>query len=78
MRGHAEDGDARTTRAEARPDSEVDLFFDHPEGSLGLYELMDVKEATARILGQKADIMTRRSLHRVLRENIKASAQFVF
>lgn len=67
-----------TARGEARPDSDVDLFFDHPEGSLGLYELMDVKERTAKILGCKADIMTRRSLHRVLRAGIEASALQIF
>ncbi len=67
-----------TAQGEARPDSDVDLFFDHPEGSLGLYELMDVKERAAEILGCKADIMTRRSLHRVLRKGIEASALQVF
>ena len=67
-----------TARGEARPGSDVDLFFDHPEGSIGLYELMDVKEAAARILGCPADVMTRRSLHRVLRKGIEASALQVF
>ena len=67
-----------TAREEAREDSDIDLFFDHPEGSLGLYELMDVKDNAARILGRKADIMTRRSLHPVLRERIEASALQVF
>jgi uncharacterized protein len=67
-----------TARGEARPDSDVDLFFDHPEGSIGLYELMDVKDAAAHILGCDADVMTRRSLHRVLRERIEASALQVF
>jgi uncharacterized protein len=67
-----------TARGEAREDSDVDLFFDHPEGSLGLYQLIDVKDAAARILGQKTDIMTRRSLHPVLRERIEASALQVF
>jgi uncharacterized protein len=62
-----------TARGEAREDSDVDLFFDHPVGSLGLFELMDVKDAAARILGRKTDIMTRRSLHPVLRERIEAS-----
>jgi hypothetical protein len=51
-------------RREAREDSDIDLFFDHPEGS--------------RILGRKTDIMTRRSLHPVLRERIEASALQVF
>ena len=63
-----------TARDEARDASDVDLFFDHPEGSLGLFELMDVKEAAARILGRRTDIMTRRSLHPVLRAQIEASA----
>ena len=67
-----------TARGEAREDSDVDLFFDHPEGSLGLYQLMDLKDAAARILGHKTDIMTRRSLHPVLRERIEASALQVF
>jgi predicted nucleotidyltransferase len=67
-----------TLRDEAGADSDVDLFFDHPEGSLGLFELMDVKERAAEILGCKTDIMTRRSLHRVLRAGIEASALQVF
>jgi predicted nucleotidyltransferase len=67
-----------TARGEAREDSDVDLFFDHPVGSLGLFELMDVKDAAARILGRKTDIMTRRSLHPVLRKRIEASAVQVF
>jgi hypothetical protein len=67
-----------TARDEAGEDSDVDLFFDHPEGSLGLFALMDVKEAAARILERKTDIMTRRSLHPVLREQIEASALQVF
>lgn len=65
-------------RGEAREDSDIDLFFDHPEGSLGLFQLMDVKEAAARILGCKTDIMTRRSLHPVLKQQIEASALQVF
>jgi uncharacterized protein len=67
-----------TARGEAREDSDIDLFFDHPLGSLGLFELMDVKAAAARILGCKTDIMTRRSLHPVLRKQIEASALQVF
>jgi predicted nucleotidyltransferase len=67
-----------TARGEAREDSDVDLFFDHPEGSLGLFQLMDVKDTAARILGRKTDIMTRRSLHPVLRQRIEASALQVF
>ena len=67
-----------TSRDEARDDSDVDLFFDHERGKLSLFQLMDVKEFAVRILGCKAEIMTRASLHPVLRERIEASALRVF
>jgi predicted nucleotidyltransferase len=67
-----------TARGEAGEDSDVDLFFDYEKGKLGLFELMDVKEQTSRILGRTADIMTRDSLHKVLRARIEASALQVF
>jgi len=67
-----------TARGEAREDSDVDLFFDYEKGKLGLFELMDVKEAAARILGRKTDIMTRDSLHKTLRQRIEATAVPVF
>ena len=61
-------------RGDAREDSDVDLFFDHERGRLSLFQLMDVKELATEILGRETDIMTRRSLHPVLRERIEASA----
>jgi hypothetical protein len=67
-----------TARNEAAADSEVDLFFAYERGKLGLYELMDVKEAAARILGRKTDIMTRESLHKTLRHKIEAAGLQVF
>jgi uncharacterized protein len=65
-------------RGDAREGSDVDLFFDHPEGSIGLFQLIDVSDAAARILGRKADITTRRSLHPLLKQRIEASAIQVF
>jgi predicted nucleotidyltransferase len=67
-----------TARGEANNDSDVDLFFDYQKGKLGVYELMDVKEYAASILGRKTDIMTRDSLHKTLREAIEATAVRVF
>ena len=67
-----------TARDDAREDSDVDLFFDYRKGKLGLFELMDVKERTSDILGCKADITTRDSLHKTLRSRIEASAVRVF
>ena len=65
-------------RDKAREDSDIDLFFDHAKGKLGLYELMDVKERARQILGRKTDIMTRASLHPALRKDIEDSALRVF
>lgn len=67
-----------TVRDDARDDSDIDLFFDHEKGKLGLFELMDVKERAADILGCKTDIMTRNSLHPLLRKRIEDSAVRVF
>jgi predicted nucleotidyltransferase len=65
-------------RDEASKDSDIDLFFDYQRGKLGLFELMDVKEAATRILGRPTDIMTRDSLHGTLRKRIETSALQVF
>jgi uncharacterized protein len=67
-----------TARGEAKEDSDVDLFFDYERGRLGLFELMDVKEYAASILGHKTDIMTRDSLHKTLRQQIEETATRVF
>lgn len=65
-------------RDDAKDNSDIDLFFDHARGQLGLYELMDVKERAREILGRRTDIMTRASLHPALRERIEESALRVF
>jgi predicted nucleotidyltransferase len=65
-------------RDEAKEGSDIDLFFDHEKGKLGLYQLMDVKERAASILGHKAEIMMRNSLHSGLRKRIEESALLVF
>jgi len=67
-----------TARGEARDESDIDLFFDYEKGRLSLFDLMELKEQTARILGRKTDIMTRDSLHKTLRQRIEASALRVF
>lgn len=66
------------SRDEARDDSDVDLFFDYEKGKLDLFELMDIKEYAANIMGRKTDIMTRDSLHKALRRQIEETAISVF
>ncbi len=67
-----------TVRDEARPDSDVDLFFDYEREDFGLFQLMDVKELAADILGTKTDMISREGLHHMLRQRIEASAMQVF
>jgi len=67
-----------TARDEAGAASDVDLFFDYERGRFGLYELMDVRDFATRLLGRNADVMTRDSLHPMVRSGIEAEAVRVF
>ena len=67
-----------TARNEAGEGSDVDLFFDHEIGKVSLFKLMDIREKAAAILGKKADVITRSSLHPRLRQHIEAEAVQVF
>jgi hypothetical protein len=65
-------------RDEAQDNSDVDLFFDYERGKFGLFDLLEVKELAARILNRTADIMTRDSVHPVLRARIEAESLQVY
>jgi uncharacterized protein len=67
-----------TAHGDATESSDVDLFFDYEKGKFGLFELMDVKEYAAGILGRPTDIMTRDSLHKAIRQRVEATAVRVF
>jgi predicted nucleotidyltransferase len=67
-----------TANGKARPDSDVDMFFDHDKGTIGLIELDAITRITARALGKEVDIMTRDSLHPALRRQIETAALRVF
>jgi predicted nucleotidyltransferase len=65
-------------RQEAGPNSDVDLFFDTDNPRFSLIELVDVQERVSDILGAETDVMTRASLHPMLRQRIEAEALRVF
>ena len=67
-----------TARGDARENSDIDLFFDHRKGAVGVFELMDVIDRASSILGCKADIMTRASIHPGMKRRIEESAVLVF
>jgi uncharacterized protein len=56
----------------------VTLFFDYGDPKFSLIELVRVKERVEGILGTRADVMTRDSLHPRLKERIEASAIRIF
>ncbi|MBI5121535.1 MAG: nucleotidyltransferase domain-containing protein [Rhodospirillales bacterium] len=65
-------------RQEAGANSDVDLFFDTDNPRFSLIELVDVQDEVRRILGVKSDVMTRASLHPMLRPRIEAEAIRIF
>jgi predicted nucleotidyltransferase len=67
-----------TARDQARKASDVDLFFDYDNPKFSLVELVRVKDRVNAILGVDADVMTRDSLHPMLKKRIEASAFRVF
>jgi len=56
---------------------DVALLVDNPKGLIGLYEWTGTMEPASLIVGRYADILTRRGLHRVLRDRIESSASQV-
>ena len=67
-----------TARDETTEASDIDLFFDHKVGAIGLYELMGIKQRATETLGLETNMIPRRGLHPVLQERIEGSALQVF
>jgi hypothetical protein len=65
-------------RGEEGVGSDVDLFFDQARPGFGLTDLIRVRERVVEILGQDADVMSRGSLHPVIRDEVTGSAIRVF
>lgn len=56
-------------RGEDRPDSDVDILVELPEGK-SMFDLVDLEQRLESILGKKVDIVTYRSVHHLLRDSI--------
>jgi hypothetical protein len=65
-------------RDQAGPSSDVDLFFDFDSPRFSVVELVALQERISRLVGRKADVMSRRSIHPRLRSAIVGSALQVF
>lgn len=88
LRRHASDlrglGAARlflfgsASRDQAGPESDVDLFFDFEDPRFSIIELIALQARISQLLGARADVMSRGSLHPRVRTSIEGSAVQVF
>ena len=63
-------------RDEATGKSDIDIYFDYDESSdFSLIELVRLQQYLAALLGTKVDLMTRGSLHPLIRKDVEATAQ---
>jgi predicted nucleotidyltransferase len=70
-----------TIRGDQRPDSDVDMFFDYSRNEIEgmtIFRLMDIEDMASEILGCKTDIMTRDSIHPLIRQDVESTALQVF
>ncbi len=67
-----------TARGEAGPASDVDLFIDYDEEEFDFVRLIRLQEYLSDLLGRKVDLMTRRGLHPLIRDDVVAEAVAVF
>jgi predicted nucleotidyltransferase len=68
-----------TARADARIDSDIDLFLEYdPAGHFSALDLVGIKLFLEEELGAEVDLTTRNSLHPLLRADIEQSAVRVF
>jgi predicted nucleotidyltransferase len=65
-------------RNEARGNSDVDLFMEFDDPKFSLIDLLTLQYRLEDLLHRDADLMTRGSLHPVLRDDIERQALQVF
>jgi uncharacterized protein len=65
-------------RGDARPESDVDLFFEHGIEQFGLLAYIGLKDFANEILPFDVDLIERGSLDRRIRGKIEAMAEQVF
>ncbi len=63
-------------RGEERPDSDVDLLYVSASDSKNsLWELWDLRDELAQLLGRKVDLVPKDSLHWVIRDRVLTDAR---
>jgi predicted nucleotidyltransferase len=61
------------------PDSDVDMLvvFD-PAAGIGLFELVAMQEELSALFGRAVDLLSKRGLHPVIRDDVLASSEVIY
>ncbi|MGH3905233.1 MAG: nucleotidyltransferase family protein [Pseudonocardiaceae bacterium] len=66
-------------RGEDRPDSDVDLLYmSVADSTISLWELWELRDELAQLLGRKVDLVPKGNLHWVIRDRVLAEARPVY
>lgn len=66
-------------RGQDRPDSDVDLLYvSVSDSAISLWELWELRDELARLLGRKVDLVPKDHLHWVIRDRVLAEARPVY
>ena len=64
-----------TARGEARPESDIDLLYEVAPGARLGWELVDLIDELTVIFGRPVDLVSRRSVHPLIREAVLSEAK---
>lgn len=63
-------------RDDFREDSDIDILVEYePDARVGLYAHFDVAEELAQLLGRKVDLISKRGLNPLIRDEVLAASQ---
>jgi predicted nucleotidyltransferase len=66
-------------RGDDRPDSDVDLLYvSESDSKSSLWELWDLRDELAQLLGRKVDLVPKNSLHWVIRDQVLTDVRPVY
>jgi predicted nucleotidyltransferase len=66
-------------RGEMRPDSDIDLLVEFlPESRVGLLQHFAAEREFSTLLGRKVDLVSKRALRAVLREEVLSQARLIY
>lgn len=66
-------------RDDFRDDSDIDVLVEfEPGAAIGLYEHFDLQQALAELLGRKVDLVSKRGLNPLIRDEVIASSELLY